>query len=364
MPPCDAPASKASTLWNQHEAQQPPIYYALTVPLRWGAHNVLGFDEDLQATRMTSIVWLVTGLLLLWAAGRVMGIAPLALGASLLVLVASPWILYLSGTVSNDVTAVPAAGLVAVAGALAYRRPGRWSTAVLLLVGFVAVACKTTNLLAVAAVAMLFAVAAISDRESVERPAVAVHRWFRNGGMLLIGGLAAGMTWMIVHDSIALIDVADDPALEALRQGPKTFGALTQAAVMLVWPLTGLPGATVVSSLSPGTLGQDVQLPLYGLLTCLPIAVGLSALFVTPRRWPHVLGLISLALLFTGGVVLGLGFMFLYDQDPIPSPRYGISLAPLLMLALGASLVGKWAQWGMAGFAVTLFVTTLTVAAT
>ena len=73
VPPCDAarlPYDRFPGGAHQYEAQQPPTYYAITVPLRWVTENVLQVDNKLDATRATGIFWLVAGLLLLWAAGR------------------------------------------------------------------------------------------------------------------------------------------------------------------------------------------------------------------------------------------------------------------------------------------------------
>ena len=88
------------------------------------------------------------------------------------------------------------------------------------------------------------------------------------------------------------------------------------------------------------------------------IAAGLSGLFVTPRRWPHALGLIAVPALYIGGVVFGLGLMINYDIDPGLGGRYALSLAPLLILVLAASVQGKWAQAALAAFSGSFLVVT------
>lgn len=361
LPDCSSPARawSASMRWNQHEAQQPPTYYAITVPLRRISHFAFGSDNDLRATRITSIGWLIVGLVMLWGAGRLMSLSPILLGAVLLILVSSPWILFLSATVSNDVTAVPAAGLVALAGALVYRYPERWGAMPMFAAGFMASSLKTTNILATAAIATLLAVAAFNERLGHTPPKERARAWVRTGGALLGGALAATAIWAVVHDSIALIDVADDPALDALRDGPRSVGTVLKALSSLVWPLTGDSAVGMVRYYSPDTFGHDIQAPFHAMLGAIPIAVGLSALFVSRREWPHVLGLISMALLSIGGLFGALGLMLLYDQEPDPTSRYGISLAPLLVLAFGAAVTGRWAGRGLTTFAVLLFTTTV-----
>jgi hypothetical protein len=56
---------------------QPLTYYLLTVPLRWITQHILRVNQ-LDATRATGIIWLILGLVLCWAAGRVMEVEPLS----------------------------------------------------------------------------------------------------------------------------------------------------------------------------------------------------------------------------------------------------------------------------------------------
>jgi hypothetical protein len=357
-PPCSTPRLEFDqfTATYQYEAQQPPTYYALTLPLRWVAHKVLGIDSILDATRAAGILWLIAGLLLLWAAGRAMAIDPLPLGAGLLLISVSPVVLYGAATVTNDVTAVPAAGLVGLVAALAYRRGGPRMPLALFGAGFLAAAFKASNLFAVVPVAALFAVRAIATRSTDERWTVTLRRWVRDGGALLIGGLVAAALWSLIHRSRALIDLTDDPSFEVLRGSPRTFGLVILEATDLFRPLTGL-----AAFLSPDTLYQHAQAPFYSVLTFLLIGAGLSGLFVSPRRWPHALGLIAVPSLYVGGVVFGFGLMRTYDIDPGLSGRYALSLGALLVLVLAAALSGKWARWALAAFASAFFLTTFIV---
>jgi hypothetical protein len=342
----------------QYEAQQPPTYYAVTLPIRWVLEK-LGVDDQLRATRLVGIVWLAAGLLLLWGAGRVMGIDPLPLGAGLLLIAVSPVVLYGTATVTNDVTATFAAGLIALVAALTYRRGLRRAALALFAAGFVAAACKTSNLFPVAAVSGLFAVRAIAARAAAEGWTSTARRWLPDGGALLLGGLLAAGLWTLVHRSRSLIDLTDEPTFEGLRTGSRTLGLVIQEATSLLQPLTGLSGGFV--ALSPDTLGQNAQVPFKTALGLLLIAAGLAGLFVTPRRWPQALGLIAVPMLYVGGVVFGVGLMRTYDIDPGLSGRYGLSMAPLLILVLAASLTGKWARWTVTAFAGCYFLTTFVV---
>jgi hypothetical protein len=363
-PPCDTPKLEYEqfTATYQYEAQQPPTYYALTAPMRWAAQKLFGIDSQLQATRATGIVWLVVGLLLLWAAARVMAIDPLPLAASLLLLVLSPVVLYGTAIVSNDVSSVPAAGMVALAGALAYRRDLPRAALVLFAVGFLAAALKTSNMFAVVPISLGFAVRAIAEREPAEGWQPTLRRWLRDGGALVIGGVLAAALWTVAHRSRSLIDLTDEPTFDVLRGGTRSLGLVIREATELFRPLTGLSGGFI--QLSPDTLDQNAQAPFYSALTFLLIGSGLAGLFVRPLRWPHVFGLIAVPCLYLVGIALGLGLMTTYDIDPGLSGRYGLSLGALLVLVLAASVRGRWVKGGLAVFAGAFFVTTFTIMVT
>jgi hypothetical protein len=339
----------------QYEAQQPPTYYVLTLPLRWTGQHVLGIEDEVRATRAANIVWVSAGMLLLWAAGSVMGIALLPLASALLLVVCGPNLVYHAATVTNDITAIPAAGLVALVAALAYRRDGPRVPIALFAAGFVAAALKITNIFPVVALSALFAVGAVTRREVHQTWLVTARRWLHDGGALLAGGIVASTLWAIVHRSRSLIDLTEEPTFDSLRQVPRTVGLVVREAAELFTPL----GEGALSD----SLSRNAQVPFYHVLTFLLIGAALSGLFVSHRRWSHALGLILVPLLYIGGLVLGLGLMINYDIDPGLSGRYALSMAPLLALVLAASIEGRWAPRILALFSATYFLTMLVVLA-
>ena len=239
----------------QYEALQTPTYYAATVPLRWVTENVLGIDDKLDATRATNVIWLITGLLLTWAAGRVMDVEVFALGAALLLLASAPAVVYGTSVVSNDATALPAGASVALAGALSrrWRRSRGWIP--LFAVGFAAAALKSTNVLAVVAMSVALAVCTIRQR-SGERWSVTIRRWLPRGGSLLCGGAVATAMWVITYRSRAISDLHAGPAFDALRATRHNLPVILREATKLLDPLTG-------TYFSPRTLDRDVLQPLY-----------------------------------------------------------------------------------------------------
>jgi hypothetical protein len=359
VPKCRTPVLKASSFpggGQQYEAQQPPTYYALTVPVRWLGHDVFGFS-DVGATRAGGYVWLPLGLLALWCAGLVLGLSPSQVGSGVLLIATAPLVIYSSSVVSNDVPAIFAGGFVALLAALAYRRPGKWVTPVLATSAFFVVSIKATNLFPIVAVATLFALRQWTGRDGQTPLVTLVRSWLADGGALLLGGLAAAVAWVVVNRALALVDPRTLLVFGVLRVHPVPPGVVLREALAFLGPLTD-------SFVSPGTLGNNLQLTLETLLKFLLLAAALSALFVTPRRWPHVLGLISLGMLLAGGFAFGIGLRQTYNIDPGLSGRYGLAMVPLLVLVLVASVRGHWAErgvWTLGGLMLVANLVALTV---
>jgi hypothetical protein len=334
---------------QQYEAQHPPTYYAITVPLRWVAMHVFGFS-DVGGTRLTGILWLVLGLLLLWCAGRVLDLAPEVIGLGALLLATAPVVIYHTAVISNDVPSIFVGSLVALVAALAYKRPGRWMTPALAATGFFAAAIKTTDLFPVAAIAAVFAVQAWTRRPAgAPTHAVAtvkglVRRWMPDGGALLFGGLLASSIWVLLNHQLALIDPKDIAAFGVLRVRPVGPGTILREVPILLGPVTD-------SFVSPGTLGGNLQQFVTPLLRFLLIGGALSGLFVSARKWQHWLGLSVVATLLAGGFAFGVGLKLNYDIDPGLSGRYAMSMGPLLVLVVVAAASGKWVIRGLWVFA-------------
>jgi hypothetical protein len=205
---------------------------------------------------------------------------------------------------------------------------------------FFVVSIKATNLFPIIAVATLFALRRWIGRDGQTPVTALVRSWLADGGALLLGGVAAALAWVVVNRALALVNPRDLLVFGVLRIHPVTPGVILREALTFLGPLTD-------SYVSPGTLGNNVQVTLEALLKFLLLAAGLSALFVTPRRWPHALGLISLGTLLAGGIAFGEGLHQTYSIDPGLSSRYGLAMVPLVVLVLIASVRGRWAERGV-----------------
>jgi hypothetical protein len=52
--------------------------------------------------------------------------------------------------------------------------------------------------------------------------------------------------------------------------------------------------------------------------------------------------LVTVPVLYLGGITLGLSIYLTYASDPSITGRYGLELAPMLVMALVAALRGAW----------------------
>lgn len=328
VPPCNfrkfVPEEFPNAAYN-HEAQQPPLYYAITAALRVAGATVTGDDDLLATTRATGLVWLWTALLVLWAAGRLLGARPWALLAALLVLVASPAIIYFSSIVSNDAPALFSGALMLLVLAIVGFEPSRWGSVALFGAGFVGAALKPTNATAAIALA-LFVVARLLLEERRRFDRATIIAWLRTGGALLAGAALAALGWSWVAGSLALVDAQTLPIYAARRLDGFHLDLLLEEATNLLWPATG--------TVPPGTLTHHIQIYTSELMRVLFVVVGLAGLFAARRAWYHLMGLASMVALLAGGLGYGVVVWVTLRMDPGTGSRYGICVLPLLTVCM------------------------------
>jgi len=346
-----------------YEAQQPPVYYAATVPMRWVAMNVFRMG-DVDGTRAAGIVWLCAGLFVMWIAGRLVELRPLAIGAAVLLIGSGPLVVYEESSITNSAASILAGSFLFLLAALAWRHPGRWVIPVLGVGAFVVVAIDQSNALAIiVASAMFGALVTCGSDASAPGEATSVRTflraWWPAGGALLIGALASAGAWIAVSRELAIINPKILPAFGALRTTPRGLGEIFREAVAMLGPVTdsyNVYRPTITSN------NSNMETVINEGLRTLWLAGALAALFVHRRLWYHWMGLVSVATLYVGGVVLGVGLWLNYDIDPSLTGRYGLSVAPFLALGLVAAIRGRWALgalWvvGLVTFATTLWYT-------
>jgi hypothetical protein len=281
---------------------------------------------------------------------------------AVLLLATAPAVIYQGSIVSNDACAVFAGSLIAFLAVLAWLRPTRWTPIVLFVAAFAITTLKLADALAVAAVAGVLACtcwSAEADDQKVTRANASAwfRSWRRSGGMLVLGGAVAALTWIVVSRYLNQINPRFLPSFDVLRRSPIGVSQIAHEALSMLNPLAGsyAPFRTnaMGSALGPTSL-MNLQPITATIAEYLLLAAGLAGLFIKPRKWAHWLGLFSMASLYVGGILLGIGVWRTYNVDPSLSGRYGLAVAPLLALALVATLRGKWVTRALGGFVAAL----------
>jgi hypothetical protein len=312
----------------------PPVYYGVTGLLARGL-VATGIAPDMfTAARLVGILWLGLGLLLIWYIGKELGVPTAPLAVVLAALAATPTLLHASAIVNNDATGLVAGGLLAWV-TLHWER----GSTPLWLVGAVAVlalALKTTNALAVGLCAVYLA---LHPRPS-EAP-VQTRRSNRAGIAALLGGaVVALVAWVVVRGLLATPvelppDAAAPPGLELMA----VVGNLTT----LITPVSyGVP-AEVMGAIGFWSIGQYLGFLMVA-ATVAPVLRGSIS-----ERSERLAASAGMTLLL-GGALSALASFALYGRVSV-SPRYGLSLIPVLGIALAAAIRSRAALWGLGAFA-------------
>jgi hypothetical protein len=353
LPSCDSRHFDADDFLSgafQYEAHQPPAYYGLTTVMRFGTERVLGIDDYRDATRATGIVWMAAGLLALWLGGRLFRVDPWVMAAVLLLLALMPLPIYYSATVTNDAASLLAGGLAVCLAGVALRRPGaRWVPWLLLGGGAFIALLKSTNIIAIVAVALLLLWEATHARPDGASWRDGVRPWLRTGGALLIGGALAVCAWAILTRARASIDPFDIP----IYAKPLHLDRLEPVLLLRELGLVFSPGT---GAYVPPFLTTENQAAFLAVGSGLLLAGGLAWIFVRPRAWSHVLGAAALMSIVTVSYALGVAFYLSYHADPALNGRYVLSATPVLAMALAGAARGRAATIGLWGFGVAFFV--------
>ena len=305
----------------QYEAQQPPLYYALSALLRQPAR--IGPADDFVATaRLTGVVWLSAGLLVFFLACRRLGCGWWAAVVVTLLLGIGPGVLYQSATINNDAAGILTGSLALLMFALLRERVTAGALALWSGVAVALVLVKPTGVIAVAAACGGLMMDALADRRLSWGSAV------RYAAPLAAGVVTYG-AWSAVRDARAIVDY--DVVLEALL----SFKMVDHL------PLADVGGAytRLLGAYAPGALPISpdyVVAPGAVLMTIIAASAVASLWSVRGGEPAQRLAGVALVALIVGGPAFTLLFYFDYSVEGGPTSRYGLSLLPLLFAGAAA----------------------------
>jgi hypothetical protein len=301
----------------QYEAQQPPVYYAVTAALRQ-VTRIGPVDSFLVSARLTGVAWLVGGLLTFFVACRRLGCGWWPTATATVLLGIGPGVLYQGATVNNDAAAILTGSLALLMFAHLREGIGARRLTVWAAVAVALVMVKPTGIVAVGVAGGALLFDAIVDRRLDRRHAIAFL-------VPVLAGLVAYGAWSSIRAARATVDY--DVVLEALlhfkmtdevpwEDLPRTLTRLLDAYAPIGVPINP-PWVQ-----SPATLVMAAF-----------TAVGASALWVA-RGGAMVQRLAGVALLglLLGGPAFTVLFYVDYSVEGGPAPRYGLSLLPLVFV--------------------------------
>lgn len=316
-----------------------PLYFVITWLLGKGIQSITGIG-DVQAFRLTGFFWLAASVIVFYLLARAMKVHKIAILAIGLVFIATPFAWWTYTYVSTDAPSF-LFGVVLLWGAVRYLQ-GSGSPWWMVAVAGVAVLFKVTNILAVGVVALLFVIVAATDlvqsrrgrlEEGQSRSPV---KLLLVTALMVVASLALEYAWLTIRSAIAL---GPPPYVDILnRPGLREMG-LEDAL------LNFLPGTLISNVNVTGTVGE--------------YAYTIPAHLVVPASWLCIAGVVGWLLMRKVGVlenalawtvavsatlfapILVLAMVLLEGIHIQLPPRYGASVLPGFLLAIGMLMTSK-----------------------
>ncbi|MDO8108557.1 hypothetical protein Q6348_15270 [Isoptericola sp. b441] len=344
LPPCDSTTNPADFVarGEQYNFAHPPVYYLVTGYLARAA-SVVGVTF-VPAARFASSLWLAAGVVMLFFALRRWGVRTAIAAGIAATAVGTPWVLGSGTTVTNDAPAILGGAFALLVAARLFReeRYGLW---VPVLLTALAASTKTLNayaLLAVAGVAVIYAV--LRRRTPQARPLAVV-------GLSIVATVAVVyFAWDLFQSHRGdpnwvspIAGFSTDPIVGTpLAEWTSTFfqGLQMSARVLLDPDFTGL-AMTFWTPLATALVTSGAFVALFRLRPSSRAFTIPAATLVGLLTYPTVVQL--QAFVNTSGA----------EYFPDVSSRYGLSLVPLILACWAIVLErvrgGTWAAVALGG---------------
>lgn len=329
-----------------------PLYFVLTWLLGKGIQLATGLG-DVQAFRLTGFFWLAASLVVFYLLARAMKVHKIAILAIGLVFVATPFAWWTYTYVSTDAPSF-LFGALLLWGAVRYLQ-GNGSPWWMIAVSALAVLFKVTNILAVGVVALLFLIIAVTNLVQARRgrleagQARSPLRLLLIASLMVIASLVLEYVWLQIRSAIAVgpppyVDILNRPSLREMGLDMQVLNFLPGTLISNV-SVTGGGGAFAYT-IPPVLVVPASWLCIAGVVGWLLIrktgvlenslawTVGVSATLFAP--------LLVLAMVSLEGI---------HIQLP---PRYGASVLPGFLLAIGIMMTSKAARGVILGYGVLL----------
>jgi hypothetical protein len=328
----------------------PPPYYLATGVFARTAKAMGLTDSFVNPARMFSALLLAVGLMVAFAAGRMLGVRTITLLAALTFVPIMPAVLHSASTVNPDSSSI-LIGAVVLLVSLLWER-GRVPTFVLPFLGALSTAVKFTSALAVIIVAALFVVRAepielwrrwrrgpsAEDPPDSESPARVRgrHEYLLAVVLLLGGAVLVALAWSGIDRMRRIVDPLEVPQVRLSRA--RTFpesSFVFSSQQMFAWlpPADGYEPARFVT-----TATTDVRVLTTFLFAG---AVLMAALRLNRRDDISMLGAFCVAVALLGGPAYVAINAIVQEIRLVLPPRYGMSVLPFMVPVLASFAKGR-----------------------
>ena len=224
-------AGRLSRVQVQHLLHAPPVYYVAT-GLGARALHAIG-PNLLVARRIINGVWFAFGLILMYSVMGEVGLAGVVRASAALLPALVPSVVFQSATVTNDVTAIPTAALVLLAG-LRYERRA-WPARPVAVFSALAVSLRVTNFFGVGIAVGYLAVRGFTASDPADR-----RRLSRTAATAASACALAGIAWIAVVAARAHVAASALP-LASLIPKKFTVREMLDSVAPMVPPTQSLP---------------------------------------------------------------------------------------------------------------------------
>ena len=330
----------------QYEAQQPPLYYAVTAPIAKAIDKVIT-RGILGSIRIVGLLWLIAGLLLMWKTAVLLGISRLTTAAGLLLVGLAPTVVYYSAIVTNDATGIFFGALVCYLAALAHVNQ-RSYVKYAIAIGLAAALSKISCVLPTSIIggALILVSLQQSGGFAAVRSVTSLRNWWnstsgktyaRTGTALLVSSVVVTLAWVVYFKATATIPPASLPTFDVMRAPNFQFTTILNQAMTFFAPFT--------DSYQPFQFWNKSVFDIMHQISRYTLVAGCAAgAFVASRKWWSAIGPLVLVGLYAGGIAIGIGIWRTYNINPSVSGRYALPMVPVLVLILCAGIQRATAQ--------------------
>lgn len=348
-PPCDSATFTAKDFPGegyQYQAQQPPLYYAITAPIAKVVEKMVGLGP-VGSARVIGVLSLIAGLLLSWHVAMMMKISRLTSLAGIAVMGLSPTVVYYSSIVTNDSAAILCGALVCYVAARTHIEQKsfvRHAVVAGIICAFVKSVCALPALVLgglyiALSIQRAGGIAVMKTKQSRQLwwRSQTAQTYGRTGVGFVAAVTASSFIWALYMRFSAGVSPLDLPTFQVLRARPTNLGVILSEATNMLYPLTGLYNPFQFWN-------QDVYNLLNSVGAFTLVAGCAAGMVISKRTWWSIAGPVALGGAYICGIGIAVTGWWVYRIGPDVVSRYALSLLPLLVLIVCAGIQRATAQ--------------------